>query len=243
MESKIQVYKNLQELSIAAADLFAASAEQAINSRGRFLAALSGGGTPKPLHELLAGAPYRDQIDWKRTHIFWGDERCVAKDDSGNNYYQAKQAFMDSVHLPAENIHRVISELEPDSAADEYASQLKAFAEAPFDWPRLDLIILGMGDDGHTASLFPGSPVKVDTPTVAVTANYQDRPARRGSLTPLVINAARRAVFLVSGQSKSETLARILHGEHQPEQLPAQRIRPTDGEVIWLVDEAAAGKL
>ena len=243
MESKIHVYKNLQELSTAAADLFAASAAQAISSRGRFLAALSGGGTPKPFHELLATAPYRDQITWASTHLFWGDERCVAKDDSGNNYFQARQAFIDSVHLPEENIHRVLSELEPDSAADDYASQLKAFAEAPLAWPRFDLIILGMGDDGHTASLFPGSPVEVNTPTVSVTANYQDRPARRVSLTPLVINAARRVVFLVSGQSKSETLARILHGEPQPDLLPAQRIRPTDGEIIWLVDEAAAGKL
>lgn len=243
MESKIQVYKNLQELSTAAAELFTASAEQAVNSRGRFLAALSGGGTPKPFHELLATVPYRDQIAWANTHLFWGDERCVVKDDSGNNYFQARQAFMDRVPLPAENIHRVHSELEPDSAADDYASQLKAFAEAPLAWPRFDLIILGMGDDGHTASLFPGSPVEINTPTVAVTANYQDRPARRVSLTPLVINAARRVVFLVSGQSKSETLARILHGEPQPDQLPAQRIRPTDGEIIWLVDEAAASKL
>ncbi len=240
METKIQVYKNLQVLSVAAAELFTASAKQAVNLRARFLAALSGGGTPKPFHELLATTPYRDQIDWKYTHIFWGDERCVPKDDPGNNYFQAKQAFLDYVPLPAENIHRVISELEPDAAADEYARQLTEFAERPYNWPRFDLVILGMGDDGHTASLFPGSQVDVASPTIAVTANYQDRPARRVSLTPLVFNAARRVVFLVSGQSKSEALARILHGEYLPEQLPAQRIHPTDGEVIWLVDEAAS---
>ena len=243
MEPKIQIHKNLQELSIAAAELFTASAEQSVASRGRFLAALSGGGTPKPLHEMLASDPYQDKVEWKKTHIFWGDERCVPNNDPGNNYFQARQALLDRVPLPVENIHRVISELEPEEAALDYASQLKDFAEAPHAWPRLDLVILGMGDDGHTASLFPGSQVEIASPTVAVTANYQDRPARRVSLTPLVINAARRVIFLVSGQSKAETLARILNGEYQPELLPAQRIRPTDGEVIWLVDEAAAGKL
>ncbi len=243
MNLKIQVFKNHQELSIAAAELFVDSAAQAIATRGRFLTALSGGGTPKPLYELLTGLPYRNQVDWSKVFVFWGDERCVSRDDPGNNYFQAKQSLFDHIPLPANNIHRVASELEPENAAKDYARILKDFAEAPYEWPRFDLVLLGMGDDGHTASLFPGSQVDVTSAAIAVTANYQDRPAKRVSLTPLVFNAAWRVVFLAVGQSKAETLVNILNGEYHPELLPAQRIRPPDGEIIWLVDEAAAGKL
>jgi 6-phosphogluconolactonase len=243
MKPKIQIFKDLQELSLTAAELFVKSAAQAITTRGHFYTALSGGGTPKPLYELLARAPYRDQIDWSKVHIFWGDERCVPHDDPGNNYFQAKQALFDHIPLPPENIHRVASELEPEDAANDYARVLNTFAEAPFSWPRFDLVLLGMGDDGHTASLFPGSQVNVTSPAIAVTANYQDRPARRISLTQLVFNAARQIVFLAVGQGKSETLASILNGVYHPELLPAQRIRPTDGEILWLIDEAAASKL
>jgi 6-phosphogluconolactonase len=243
MNPKIQVYKNLQELSIAAAELFVHSAAQATTACGRFLVALSGGNTPTTLYQTLASAPYRDQINWAKVHAFWGDERCVPPDDPGNCYYQARLALLDHVDIPANNIHRVQSDLEPAAAATDYARTLKVFSTPPLDWPRFDLVLLGMGDDGHTASLFPGSPVEVTSPTVAVTANYQDRPAKRVSLTPLVFNSARQIVFLVSGGSKSETLVSILNGEYHPEQLPAQRICPTDGKVTWLVDEAAASRL
>jgi 6-phosphogluconolactonase len=243
MNPKIQAYKNLQGLSIAAAELFVRSAAQAIEKRGRFLIALSGGNTPTLLYQTLAGVPYRDQINWEKVHVFWGDERCVPPDDPGNCYYQAKLALLDHVDIPADNIHRIQSMFEPAVAAFDYARTLKVFSTPPLDWPRFDLVLLGMGEDGHTASLFPGSPVEIASPTIAVTANYQDRPARRVSLTPLVFNSARQIVFLVSGGSKSETLVSVLNGEYHPEQLPAQRIRPTDGEVIWLVDEAAASKL
>ena len=243
MKPKIKIFKDLQELSVFAAELFVHSAEQAVRARGRFLTALSGGGTPKPLYELLARAPYRDQIEWNKVHAFWGDERCVPPDDAGNNYFQAKQALFDYVPLPVENIHRVASELEPEDAANDYARALNTFAEAPLSWPRFDLVLLGMGDDGHIASLFPGSLVDVTSPAIAVTANYQDRPARRVSLTPLVFNAARQVIFLAIGQGKSDTLASVLNGEYRPELLPAQRIRPTDGEILWLVDQAAASKL
>ena len=243
MNPKIKVYKNLQELSIAAAELFVDSAAQAIVARGRFLTVLSGGNTPNPLYQTLAVAPYRDQINWAKVHVFWGDERCVPRDDPDNSYYQARLALLDHVDIPADNIHRIQSDLEPAAAATDYARTLKVFSTPPLDWPRFDLVLLGMGEDGHTASLFPGSPVEITTPTVAVTANYQDRPAKRVSLTPLIFNLARQIVFLVSGGGKSETLTSVLNAEYHPEQYPAQRIRPTDGEVIWLVDEAAASRL
>lgn len=242
-EIEINIFKNIRDLSLAATNLFIESASQAITQRGRFLVVLSGGDTPTPLYQTLAGIHYRNQINWAKVHAFWGDERCVPPDDPGNCYYQARLALLDHVDIPADNIHRIQSTLEPASAATDYARTLKVYSTPPLDWPRFDLVLLGMGEDGHTASLFPGSPVEIASPTVAVTANYQDRPARRVSLTPPVFNSARQIVFLVSGGSKSETLASVLNGEYHPEQLPAQRIRPTDGEVIWLVDEAAASKL
>jgi 6-phosphogluconolactonase len=243
MEPKINIFKDIHDLSLAAARLFVESSLQAITGRGRFLVALSGGNTPNLLYQTLAGELYRNQINWAKVHAFWGDERCVPPDDPGNCYYQARHALLDHVNIPADNIHRIQSDFEPAAAATDYARTLKVFSTPPLEWPRFDLVLLGMGDDGHTASLFPGSPVDITSPTIAVTANYQDRPARRVSLTPLVFNSARQIIFLVSGGSKSETLASILNGEYHPEQLPAQRIRPTDGEVIWLVDEAAASRL
>ncbi len=239
MNPDIQIFKDLSALSQAAAQIFIESAAQAIAERSHFLAALSGGSTPTPLYRLLVDAP----IDWPRVHIFWGDERCVPVDDPGNNYAQAREVLLAHVPIPADNVHRVQSELEPASAARAYAATLSGFCEPPREWPRFDLVLLGMGDDGHTASLFPGSPVDEAEPVIAVTAHYQDRPANRVSLTPRVINDARRIVFLVSGQSKSETLANVLMADYHPETLPAQRIRPIDGKLIWLVDEAAGSKL
>jgi 6-phosphogluconolactonase len=239
----IRIYDNLETLSIAATELFIESAAQAVTERGRFLVALSGGTTPMKLYELLTQSPYREQIDWSHLYVFWGDERCVPVEDLENSYRQAHDVLLSHTPIPLENIHRVHSELEPDAAAINYAITLKRFASAPLDWPRFDLVLLGLGEDGHTASLFPGSDVKVFTPTRAVTAQYQDRPAKRVTLTPLVFNEARRIIFLVSGGSKAEILANVLNGKHQPEQLPAQRIHPIDGELIWMVDQSAASKL
>jgi len=240
---KPKIFKDIHELSLTAANLFIESASQSIAQRGRFLVALSGGSTPARLYQLLAGAPYRDQMDWSKVHVFWGDERCVPKDDPGNNYFQARQSLLDHVNIPADHIHRVQSDLEPASAAVEYAQTLKEFSAPPLEWPRLDLVLLGMGDDGHTASLFPNSPVDVTAPVIAVTANYQDRPANRVSLTPLVFNGARRVIFLITGLSKAVTLTRVFSDITNMDLLPAQRIRPTNGELLWLVDEAAASKL
>lgn len=239
----VRVFENLNLLSRAAAELFVETSVQAILQRGRFLAALSGGNTPTELYKLLAQSPYKEQVDWTHVHTFWGDERCVPIEDSENSYRQAYDSLLSQVLIPAENIHRVESDLEPAEAAKNYANVLKQFASAPLDWPRFDLALLGMGEDGHTASLFPGSEVNVSLPTLAVTARYQDRPAHRVTLTPLVFNSARRIIFLVSGESKAQTLANVLYGGYDPKQLPAQRIRPTDGEVIWMVDKLAAKQL
>lgn len=236
MNPDIHIFKDLPALSQAAAQLFIDCANQAIAARGQFLVALSGGGTPTATYRLLVDAP----IDWTRVHVFWGDERCVPVSDPGNSYAQARDVLLAHVPIPAGNIHRVESELEPAAAAQAYAATLRGFGSP---WPRFDLILLGMGDDGHTASLFPGSPADETEPVIAVTAHYQDRPANRVSLTPRVINDARQVIFLVSGPSKSETLASVLNGDYHPDALPAQRIRPSDGTLTWLVDAVAGSKL
>jgi 6-phosphogluconolactonase len=236
----VRIFENLDLLSQAAAKLFIETSAQAISERGRFLVTLSGGNTPTELYKLLAQSPYKEQVDWTHVHIFWGDERCVPVEDLENSYRQAHDVLLSRVLIPTENIHRVDSELEPAEAAKDYALVLNEFASPPLDWPRLDLVLLGMGEDGHAASLFPGSEVNVSTPTLAVTAQYQDRPANRVTLTPLVFNSARRIIFLVSGESKAQTLANVLYGGYYPEQFPAQRFRPTDGELIWMVDKLAA---
>ncbi len=235
--TSVKTFSNLDELSEGAKQCFIEIANEAIQLRGRFLVSLSGGNTPMKLYEKLA----TEKLDWSHIHFFWGDERCVPVDDAGNSYGQAKKVLIDKVN--ATNIHRVNSDLEPAQATKEYASTLKGFSEAPLDWPRFDLVLLGMGDDGHTASLFPGSPVDVDSATLAVVANYQDRPANRVTLTQNVINDARNIFFLAVGASKAETLKKILSNTYTPTELPAQRIDPKDGKIIWFVDEAAASLL
>jgi 6-phosphogluconolactonase len=237
----LNIYTNNELLSQAAAQNVVDASREANAARGQFLFVLNGGGTPKRLFELL-GTDFRGKIDWGKTHIFWGDERCVAPNDEESNYGQAREIFLSDIDIPDSNIHRIKGELEPVEASKDYSLVLKGFASAPLDWPRFDLVLLGMGEDGHTASLFPGSEVIVSSPTLAVTAHYEGRPANRVTLTPLVFNAARRILFLVSGEGKSKTLANVLYGGYQPEKFPAQRVRPTDGELIWMVDKAAANK-
>lgn len=229
----IKIFKDSDELSQSATEAFAALANQAITERGRFLVSLSGGSTPMKLYARLAN----EKVDWAHVHFFWGDERCVPVDDPGNTYGVMHGIFFDKIGTT--NIHRVESELEPASAAQAYAHTLSGFADAPFDFPRFDLVLLGMGDDGHTASLFPGSQVDIETSTIAVTAQYQDRPANRVSLTPKVFNQAREIWFLVTGAGKAKTLRSVIKGEKNWEHLPAQRIQPIDGNLVWMIDEAA----
>lgn len=229
----IKIFKDSDELSQSATEAFAALANQAITERGRFLVSLSGGSTPMKLYARLAN----EKVDWAHMHFFWGDERCVPVDDPGNTYGVMREIFFDKIGTT--NIHRVESELEPASAAQAYAHTLSGFADAPFDFPRFDLVLLGMGDDGHTASLFPGSQVDIETSTIAVTAQYQDRPANRVSLTPKVFNQAREIWFLVTGAGKAKTLRSVIKGEKNWEHLPAQRIQPIDGNLVWMIDEAA----
>ncbi len=239
----VRIFDDPEALSHAAANAFVQASVQAVAARGRFLVALSGGSTPIRLYQLLSQLPFSGLIDWKATHVFWGDERCVPVEDLENSYRQVHDILLGRVPIPTANVHRVRSELEPAAAAEDYALLLREYATPPPDWPRFDLVLLGLGSDGHTASLFPGSEIAPLEPVLAVTGHYEDRPAQRVTLGPPVFNAAREVVFLVSGEGKAEVLRQVLYGAARPEALPAQRIHPTDGSLIWMVDRAAASRL
>jgi 6-phosphogluconolactonase len=242
MKPEIHIFNDLEELSRAAANLFIEQAEQSISEQNRFLVALNGGSTPAHLFELLATDEH-EKAEWSKVHVFWGDERCVTPDDPGSNYGQARDILLTHVLIPDSNIHRIKGELGPAEASKDYFLTLREFAAPPLEWPRFDLVYLGMGEDGHTASLFPGSPVDVPEPTMPVTAHYQDRPANRVTLTPVVFNSAYMIVFMATGEKKANPLVEVLSDRYNPGRYPAQRIDPKDGRLIWLVDEAAASKL
>ena len=242
MNPEVRLFQDLEFLSRASARIFFDQTEQSIKERGRFLAALNGGSTPERLFQLLAADKGR-KTDWNKTHIFWGDERCIPPDEPESSYGQARELFLRHVNIPDGNVHRIRGELGPVEASKDYIRVLEQFAALHFEWPRFDLVLLGMGADGHTASLFPGSPMKALGPTMAVTAHYQNRPAERVTLTPPVFNSARLILFMVAGGNKALTLSKVLSDIYQPELYPAQRIVPKDGRLIWLVDEAAASQL
>ncbi len=238
-----QLFSDPVKLSAAAAGHFARAAADAVDSRGRCLVALSGGGTPQMLYQLLSEEPYRSTIPWQQIHFFWGDERLVPPQDEGSNYKQAFQTLLSKVPVPATNIHRIRGELPPAEAARQYQAELSNFAAPESAWPRFDLLLLGLGSDGHTASLFPGPipEIQDQRPVAAVTADYDGRPAERITLTPLILNQAREILFLVTGKSKRLALRMVTQGLEDLVNWPAQRIRPTSGKISWYVDAAAAG--
>jgi 6-phosphogluconolactonase len=225
----------------AVAQRFSHLAREAIESRGRFSVALSGGSTPAALYRLLAEEPYRSQIPWAQVHLFWGDERCVPPDHRDSNFRLANETLLAQVPIPPANVYRVQGELEPEAAAHGYEKALQDFFCGPRT--RFDLVLLGLGKDGHTASLFPGSDAlhERERLAVAVEAHYQDRPAHRVTLTLPAINTARQVLFLVTGGAKAEIVQAVLEG---PEgRLPAQQVRPTAGQLIWMLDREAASQL
>jgi len=242
MELKLRIYQDLSALSQAAAESVCAALVQAVQLQGSASIALSGGSTPAALYQLLAAEPYAAQIPWGRVRFFWGDERCVPPSEEGSNFKQANDLLLSRVAAPPENIHRVRGELPPAEAAAEYAQVLAHNAANGLQWPRLDVVLLGLGEDGHTASLFPGaiSDAEKTQSALAVTANYQGRPAHRVTLTPRVFNEARQVLFLVTGAGKAEAVRAVLKGYADPERWPASRIRPTTGTVTWMLDKAAA---
>lgn len=241
----ISTYADLAALAEAAARLVLEFGIEALNQRGRFLIALSGGSTPEPLYRLLASETYRDQMVWANSHIFWGDERCVPPDDPGSNYGRARRLLLSHVPVPANQIHRIRGEMKPEEAVAAYRELLAGFSQDQLNWPRFDLALMGMGADGHTASLFPGqsTPGEERLAAIHVRADYDGRPAERVSLTPAVFNSARNIVFLVSGWDKAEAVAAVLQGQSDPKRWPAARINPESGRLFWLLDRPAAERL
>ncbi|MDX1991381.1 MAG: 6-phosphogluconolactonase [bacterium] len=236
----IQRYLSAAAVAEAAAQFFAQKAQEAIAAQGRFTVALSGGSTPKAMFTLLAQAPFAEQVDWPKVHIFWGDERTVPPDHPDSNYKMAAEALLKSVPLNPANVHRMEGELDPVEAAVRYEDVVRRELG---DSPRFDLILLGMGDDGHTASLFPGT-AALDETTRLVVANWVEKlNTWRITLSRTVLNNAANIVFLVVGEAKAAVLLDVVNGPYQPEVYPSQFIEPTKGTLIWMVDEAAASLL
>jgi len=232
-----------------AAERFVSVATRAIRESGRFIVSLAGGSTPRQLYELLATPAYAKRVDWSHTHVFWGDERCVPADDPASNYRLAREALLGRVPVPDANVHRIRGENEPARAAAAYEEALRrAFGTRegpPSRAPghRFDLVLLGMGTDGHTASLFPSLAAVRENERWVVAQYVAEVSMWRVTVTPPVLNAAGDVVFLVSGAEKAATLHRVLEGPSEPDVLPAQAIAPTDGDLAWLVDAAAAAQL
>jgi 6-phosphogluconolactonase len=238
---EIIVFDDPAALADAAAQAIAECAEEAVAARGRFMVALAGGSTPRATYERLAQPPLRDRMPWDRTWIFFGDERGVTPDHPDSNYRMANEALLSKVPIPAKQIARIRGEAEdPETAATEYGQRLSEVFECKRGGlPRFDLILLGMGVDGHTGSLFPGSPVlkEVFRPVAAVHASAASIP-QRFTFTLPVINTAARVMFLVAGGEKAKVLKAVLN--EPTGALPAALVRPTNGRLTWLLDRAAA---
>lgn len=238
-----------ESLFEATAERFEAAAAAAIRQCGRFQLALAGGDTPRGLYALLASQRHRARVDWSRVHVFWGDERCVEPQDPASNQRMARETLLDHVPVPASHVHAIHGADDPTAAAREYERALREAFATPVGPPRsapgarFDLVILGLGEDGHTASLFAGSPAIHEAERWVLATWIAKLSAWRITLTPLVINAAREVIFLVSGRAKAAALRRVLRGPCEPNQLPSQVIQPRDGELRWLVDADAASCL
>ena len=234
----LKVFKTEDEFNKSTAAFIIDVAKKSIAARGRFTISFSGGQTPEKLYSLLSESPFREQIQWKKTFIFWGDERCVPLDDERNNAHRAKLILLDKINIPLANIHFIPVNLSPLKAATEYEKEIKTFfGNEP---PRFDLTLLGLGENGHTASLFPGTKI-IEEKNEGVRDVYVEAEKMfRITMTAPLINKSRHILFLVTGEEKAEILKTILTASYQPEKYPAQLIKPLDGDLFWYVDRAAA---
>lgn len=240
---RIRIFRDAAALNREAAELFTARAEAAISMAGRFSVVLSGGSTPLGVYRLLAGSPFRDRVPWGGVEVFWGDERCVPEEDPRSNAGNAGRVWLGKVPLAAERIHPIACAGSPVEAALDYERLLESHFENIA--PRFDLVFLGLGEDGHTASLFPGDPLREDGGRLVREVRRQGGEPRRVTLLPGALSRAALVVFLVSGALKAEALKSVIEEGGDPERFPARLIRPDlhGGELLWMVDEAAASLL
>ncbi len=243
---EIQVAANPEEMNRVAGELLVDRISASLRNKARFTMALSGGTTPRGLYALLATeAAFGERIPWDKVHFFWGDERYVPWDDPASNYRMAYETMLSKAPVPPENIHRVpVEHPDANTSAQAYEQELiEFFRLEPGQLPRFDCVLQGMGPDGHTASLFPGTKALMERERLVVANWIEKLQTHRITMTVPVLNNADLVLFLVSGEEKAETLRQVLVGDRQPERLPSQLIQPTHGRLLWLVDRAAASGL
>ncbi|HUO05107.1 MAG TPA: 6-phosphogluconolactonase [Candidatus Binataceae bacterium] len=242
-EPKVIILDDPQELYVRAAEEIAHIAGEAICMHGEFSICLSGGSTPAATYDLLA-TRFHHSVDWSEVQFFWGDERCVPPSDPESNFGMANRTMLDKLALPPDQIHRMRGEESPAAAAAAYEDELrKHFRVGPGEFPRFDLVILGIGENRHTASLFPGDAAIHESTRLVVPVEVDAAPARRLTITPPVINSAERVMFLVAGQGKASAVKDIIEGPRDPDRFPAQIVAPEHGETFWMLDRAAASLL
>ena len=233
VEMTVEVFSDEHAFDVASAELIAASARRAVDQRGVARIAISGGNTPRAIFELLADPTHhiRTLVPWERVHLFWVDERCVPPDNPESNYGMTKASMLDSVPLPESHVHRMEGELDPEEAASRYEAEIRnSFKLEGAETPTFDLILLGMGDDGHTASLFPHTEGLNEMARICIANHVPQKDTWRMTLTWPVITQGREVVFLVEGGSKASILKTVFQGTYDPESWPAQLIRPASGK-------------
>jgi 6-phosphogluconolactonase len=236
-QPEIEIVPDPPSLAKRALEEFLQLASETLPKKHKFTVALAGGSTPRQMYSLLA----IQELDWSQVHIFWGDERCVSPDSPDSNYRMANEILLSHISLPDMNIHRIQGELPAEEAAREFETELNLCFNN--ELPHFDLVLLGLGGDGHTASLFPGTPALFEKKRWVSVVHHDVPPpplVDRVTLTLPVINAAKRILFLVSGAEKAERLAKVLQGPYQPELQPAQAVKPKEGSLLWLMDKDAA---
>jgi len=239
----IAIYPDLDTISQQAAAYIARIARESIVTRGRFTIALSGGNTPGKLYGLLASEPYNSQIDWELVDIFWSDERCVPPDDPESNYFMAHEVLLSRISIPVAQVHRMpADQFNRDAASLTYTWEMqRVFSTNGI--PDFDLLQLGMGPEGHTASLFPHQPSLHERERLVMPVTVPKPPPDRLTFTPPILNAARNVLFLATGADKADALHAVIEGPFNPDEYPAQIVRPPNGEVTWMVDSAIAQKI
>src|SRR5258705_829679 len=238
-QSNIFVFETPEQLALAAAERFVECARELPGTNERFSVALAGGNTPRRVYELLATEPFNHQVEWSKVHLFFGDERCVPPEHRDSNYAMVKEALISKVPIPENNVHRIIGEGNANDNALAYEDELRSYFTG-LAWPRFDLVLLGMGEDGHTASLFPDSAALQERSRWVVPTSNEQLGQDRITLTVPVFNHARRLMFLVTGQKKSQRLKEVMRPQPGSAQLPVQAITPIQGTLEWLVDADAA---